>query len=171
MRRVSSLELGILDNNIYFQGGFFMLESLLTTQLTALLTTKTQKLEMYYQLRLSSNTALNIQLMNGLLIEAANSGDQTVRITLTYIPEENLLHNYPIEHIGPLHPIIDEGNGYVLNFFQNYTGSVLRVVTCYVVNVDQIIQLEGEGSIAGPIGTILIFAQKKSGIYLEKIRP
>ena len=151
--------------------GTFILVSDFSTQLTALLRTKALKLEKYYQLLLSSNKPLSTQFMNGLLIEGILVGDETVRITISYIPEENLLHKYPIEHIGSLHPIVDENNEYVLNFFQRDTGSVLKI-TIPSFFVDKEVHLgRGEGSIPGPIGTVLIFAQKKVVYILKKLGP
>ena len=178
--RISSMEeilfFEIAGNFIRTPHGDYWLTSYFPTQLTALLTTKALKLEKYYQLQHSAKNIVaplscTIPLMNGLLIEGILVGDETVRITISYIPEENLLHKYPIEHIGSLHPIVDENNEYVLNFFQRDTGSVLKI-TIPSFFVDKEVHLgRGEGSIPGPIGTVLIFAQKKVVYILKKLGP
>ena len=160
-------------------GGRYLLKTPLKPIFTELIAKKKLKIEKNYELIYSAELknmplSYKAQLLNGFLVETILQAERALQLTLSYIPEENLLHQSPIEHILPSHPIYDANNRSILNFFQKATGKVLTIITTkplFGCLRSTFFQVDATGNIPGPDGTILNFSQQNVTYILKKVGP
>ena len=170
-------DLALVDYSLMIKGGRYLLTTPLKPIFTELIAKKKLKIETNYELICTEELkymplSYKAQLTNGFLVETVLQAHRTLQVTLTYIPEENLLYQSPIENILPSHSIYDANNRNALNFFQRATGKVLTITTTKLLcprGRNNFSQVDATGTIPGLDGTILIFSQRNVIYILKKL--